>query len=424
MNKVKTSLLAGICAVVSSLSAPVWADQLPTGDAAALGFDAGRLARLDGTFQALIEKGMMPGAVIMLIRDGQIAHLSSLGSLAPDGPAMSEDAIFRIYSMTKPIVSVAAMQLVEEGRLILNAPVATYIPEFAKMTVATGEKDAEGKAITRPATRAMTVQDLLRHTSGLTYGFFGAGPAREAYNEAGVANPDLTGLEQAKLLATLPLEHEPGTTWEYSRSTDVLGGVIEAVTGKPLGEVLKARIFDPLGMEDTAFYVDDAADHPRIAEAHPDHAKIGPFDMFDPRERKASHSGGGGLVSTAHDYALFAQAMLNGGALNGTRILAPKTVQLMTADHLSGIKPGKYYLPGQGYGFGLGYGVRLGDGNAPSFGSEGEYYWGGAAGTYYIADPVENMVALLMIQSPKNRGPVRLIFKNLVYPTLAESRAD
>lgn len=336
---------------------------------------------------------------------------------------MSEDSIFRIYSMTKPIVSAAAMMLVEEGRLILNAPVATYIPEFAQMTVATGEVDGDGNPVTKPATRAMTVQDLLRHTSGLTYGFFGAGPARDAYNKAGVANPELSGLEQAKLLATLPLEHEPGTTWEYSRSTDVLGGVIEAVTGAPLGEFLKARIFDPLGMEDTDFYVDDASKHGRIAEAFPDHAKIGPFDMFDPRARMPSQSGGGGLVSTAHDYALFAQMMLNGGELNGTRLLAPKTVQLMTANHMNGITPGKYYLPGAGYGFGLGYGVRVDEG-APSFGSVGEFYWGGAAGTYYLTDPQEDFIALLFIQSPKNRTPVRLTFKNLVFPTIADSKID
>lgn len=423
MNNLKTGLAAGLIGLGSLFAAPTFADPLPRGDAEALGFDPARLARMDGTFKALIDKGMMPGAVIMLIRDGQVAHVSSMGQLTPDGPDMTEDAIFRIYSMTKPIVSAAAMMLVEEGRLVLNAPVATYIPEFAELSVATGEVDADGTAVTRPATRPMTVQDLLRHTSGLTYGFFGTGPAREAYNAAGVGNPELTGLEQAKLLASLPLEHEPGTTWEYSRSTDVLGGVIEAVTGQPLGDVLKARIFDPLGMEDTDFYVDDAADHDRIAEAFPETAQIGPFGLFDPRDRKPSQSGGGGLVSTADDYALFAQMMLNGGELNGTRLLAPKTVQLMTANHLDGIAPGKYYLPGAGYGFGLGYGVRTSEG-APSFGSVGEFYWGGAAGTYYITDPQEDFIALLMLQSPTNRTPLRLTFKNLIYPAILDSRSE
>ena len=270
----------------------------------------------------------------------------------------------------------------------------------------------------------MTVRDLMRHTSGLTYGFFGAGPVREAYNAAGVASPENTAIEQANLLASLPLEHDPGTTWEYSRATDVLGAVVEVASGQTLEEFMKARIFDPLGMEDTAFYIDDAADFPRIAEPFADQAKLGSRDVFDPRVRKPNQSGGGGLMSTVHDYAKFAQMMLNGGELNGTRLLSPKSVQLMTSNHLEGIKPGKYYLPGPGYGFGLGYGVRLDTGNAPSFGSAGSYYWGGAAGTGYHADPAEDMIALLMIQSPANRGPLRLIFKNLAFSTLADSRVD
>ena len=270
----------------------------------------------------------------------------------------------------------------------------------------------------------MTVRDLMRHTSGLTYGFFGAGPAREAYNAADVWSAENTGIEQANLLASLPLEHDPGTTWEYSRSTDVLGAVVETVSGQTLEEFMTARIFDPLGMTDTAFYVDDAADYPRIAEAFPDQAQLGSSDIFDPRVRKPNQSGGGGLMSTVHDYAKFAQMMLNGGELNGTRLLSPKTVQLMTSNQLDGITPGKYYLPGPGYGFGLGYGVRLEDGNAPSFGTKGDYNWGGAAGTGYYADPAEDMIALLMIQSPANRGPLRTIFKNLAYATIADSHAD
>ncbi|MGI3167977.1 serine hydrolase domain-containing protein [Pseudooceanicola sp. C21-150M6] len=420
----KPGLWAGTVVLGLSLALPLAADTLPKGDPDALGFDPARLQKLDDGIMALIDRNMMPGAVVMAIRDGQIAHTATMGTLTPDGAPMTEDAIFRIYSMTKPIVSAAIMSLVEEGRIALNAPLSTYIPEFKDMVVMTGKTDAEGKPETRPAKGRITIQDLLRHTSGLTYGFFGVGPARDAYNEAGVANPELTGLEQAKLIATLPLEHDPGTTWEYSRSTDVLGGVIEAVTGQSLGAVLKARIFDPLGMEDTDFYVDDPAKHARIAEAFPETAKIGPFDMFDPRQRMPSESGGGGLVSTINDYALFAQMMLNGGELNGSRILSPKTVQLMTANHMQGIMPGKYYLPGPGYGFGLGYGVRLETGNAPIFGSAGEFYWGGAAGTAYFTDPVEDVIFLLMIQAPTNSTPVRAVFKNLAYPTISESRVD
>lgn len=414
---------AGMAFAISCATASL-ADGLPRGDAAALGFDPARLERMDQTFGALVDQGMTPGAIIMLIRNGKIAHLSTMGKRTPDGAAMTEDTIFRIYSMTKPITTVAAMILVEEGRLILDAPVATYLPAFKELTVATGEKDAAGKALTRPAQGTMTVRDLMRHTSGLTYGFFGAGPARAAYNEANVASQDNTGIEQANLLASLPLEHDPGTTWEYSRATDVLGAVVESVSGQTLEAFMSARIFDPLGMTDTAFYVDDEADFPRIAEGFPDQVKIGEREMFDPRVRKPNQSGGGGLMSTVHDYAKFAQMMLNGGVLDGTRVLSPKTVQLMTSDHMGGITPGKYYLPGSGYGFGLGYAVRLDDGNAPSFGSAGEFHWGGAAGTAYFTDPQEEMIALLMIQSPANRGPLRLIFKNLAYQTISKSYQD
>ncbi|UOA28188.1 serine hydrolase domain-containing protein [Pseudosulfitobacter sp. DSM 107133] len=422
MKILRTCLYAGALALATASTSI--AQDLPRGDATKLGFDPARLARMDATFDALIDKGMTPGAVLMLIRDGKIAHLSTLGKRTPDGEPMSDDTIFRIYSMTKPITTAAAMMLVEEGRLLLEAPVATYLPAFKDMTVVTGETDADGKPVTRPAKGVMTIRDLMRHTSGLTYGFFGAGPAREAYNAADVWSSENTGIEQANLLASLPLEHDPGTTWEYSRSTDVLGAVIETISGQSLEAFMTARIFDPLGMTDTAFYVDDEADYPRIAEAFPDQAQVGSSDIFDPRVRKPNQSGGGGLMSTVHDYAKFAQMMLNGGELNGTRLLSPKSVQLMTSNHLEGITPGKYYLPGPGYGFGLGYAVRLEDGNAPSFGTKGDYNWGGAAGTGYYADPAEDMIALLMIQSPANRGPLRLIFKNLAFATIANSHAD
>ena len=426
MNRLKSGLAVGAIAFATAVASvgATWAEDLPRGDAQELGFDPERLARMDATFDALIDKGMTPGAVIMVIRDGQIAHLSTMGKRTPDGEAMTEDTLFRIYSMTKPITTVAAMMLVEEGKLILDAPVATYLPAFKDLKVATGEKDADGNAMTRPAEGTMTVLDLMRHTSGLTYGFFGAGPARDAYNAADVGSQDNTAIEQANLLASLPLEHDPGTTWEYSRATDVLGAVVETVSGESLEEFMTDRIFEPLGMTDTAFYIDDEADFTRIAEPFDEHAQLGDRGVFDPRERKPNQSGGGGLMSTVHDYSKFAQMMLNGGEFNGTRLLSPKTVQLMTSDHTAEIEQGKYYLPGPGYGFGLGYAVRLEDGNAPSFGTEGEFNWGGAAGTAYYTDPQEDMIALLMIQSPANRGPLRLIFRNLVYPTIADSRAD
>lgn len=406
---------AGLLAGALALAGPVFAaEPLPQGDPESLGFSPQALERLDARFGAMIEAGDMPGAAILIARDGEIAHLSTLGDLRPDGPEMREDAIFRIYSMTKPITSVAAMMLVEQGRLGLGHPVHAYIPEFREMQVAT----AEG---TEPARRPITVQDLLRHSSGLTYGFFGAGPAREAYKEAGVGDAALTNLEAARQLAGLPLEHQPGGTWEYSRATDVLGAVVEVVTGKPLAQAFEEMIFEPLGMTDTAFFFEDAARHPRIAEAFPEHAKIGDFSMFDPRAARGFESGGGGLVSTIHDYSRFAQMLLNGGELDGTRLLAPETVAFMTADHLGDrVAPGKYYLPGPGYGFGLGFGVRLEKGGPAHNGVPGEYYWGGAAGTYWWNDPVNDMAVIFMMQSPASRVKVRAPLRNMVYGALED----
>ena len=285
-----------------------------------------------------LQPGKLPGALTLVARRGEIAYVKAQGLMDVErNKPVRRDTVFRIYSMTKPITSVAAMMPADEGKLLLNAPVSTYLPAYKTLTVATGEKDAEGKPVTRPAKGVMTVQDLMRHTSGLTYGFFGAGPAREAYNAAEVGSQDNTAIEQANLLASLPLEHDPGTTWEYSRATDVLGAVVEVASGQTLEAFMKARIFDPLGMDDTAFYIDDAADFPRIAEPFADQAKLGSRDVFDPRVRKPNQSGGGGLMSTVHDYAKFAQMMLNGGELNGTRLLSPKTVQLMTSNHLEEI---------------------------------------------------------------------------------------
>ncbi|MGM0585831.1 MAG: serine hydrolase domain-containing protein [Pseudomonadota bacterium] len=408
-------LSAGLLAAALALAAPAHAaEPLPDAEPESLGFDPEALEALDARFREKIEAGDMPGAIIYVAREGQVAHLSTLGDLRPDGPEMREDAIFRIYSMTKPITSVAIMMLVEQGRLSLADPLHAYIPEFEEMEVAT----EEGRESAR---RPITIQDLLRHSSGLTYGFFGAGPAREAYKEAGVGDTSMTGLESARQLAGLPLEHQPGTAWEYSRATDVLGTVVEVVTDKPLGEALDEMVFQPLGMEDTAFYHEDEARHDRIAEPFEEHAKIGDFDMFDPREARAYESGGGGLVSTVRDYARFAEMLLNGGELDGARLLSPETVAWMTSDHLGErIAPGKYYLPGPGYGFGLGFGVRLEKGVAPANGNPGEYYWGGAAGTYWWNDPQTDMTVIYMMQSPPARVPVRALLRDMVYGAMTE----
>lgn len=395
-------------------SASLFAADIPRADPVSLGFSAARLQRLDDYMQKRITAGDFPGSVTMILRNGQIAYSSSLGRRTAGGEPMSEDTIFRIYSMSKPITSVVAMMLVEEGRLGLSHPVHTYLPEFKTMTVATG-KTADGKIQTEPAKRAMTVHDLIRHTAGLTYGFFGTGPAREVLKDALASRGDLNNRDFAALLGGLPLEHHPGEVWEYSYATDILGAVIERIEGRSLGEVMKARVFDPLGMKDTRFSVSNAADHARIAEPNADDRMIGNVAMFDPRTAQQWESGGGGLLSTMHDYARFALMLMNGGELDGVRILSPDTVEFMTADHLGSIGPGKYYLPGSGYGFGLGFAVRNTVGVSPFMGNEGEYNWGGAGGTYYVADPKEKIIILQMLQSPKHRVPLREALRSLVY---------
>jgi CubicO group peptidase (beta-lactamase class C family) len=405
--------LAAFVAAITLTFSTVCAAALERVDPETAGLNPEQLERLDNLLRSRIDAGQFPGAVTLIMRNGRIGHLSVLGRRAPDGEPMSEDTLFRIYSMTKPIVSVATMMLLEEGKILLSHPVSAYLPEFEKMTVATGV-DADGKIQTEPARRPITIQDLLRHTAGLTYGFFGKGPARTALNEVNGAFGDMTNREVSRALGKLPLEHQPGTTWEYSRATDVLGALIEVIEGKPLGEVLKAKIFDPLGMKDTGFWVENPGDHARIAEAVPEDRKIGQFDMFDPREKRAFESGGGGLMSTVIDYARFAQMLMNGGQLEGVRILSPRSVALMTADHMGDrIKRGKYYFVGQGFGFGLGFGVRVHEGIDPGLGHKGLYYWGGAAGTLYAADPADQTLVLFMMQAPKQRQGLRPVVQNM-----------
>ena len=413
-------LFTSLAVLLPLLAFQAHAAPLPEGDPKALGFDPARLAAIDGSIQAKIEAGAFPGAIMLVARDGKIAHMGLLGSRAPDGAPMSADTLFRIYSMTKPIVSVAALALVEQGRLELGQPLGDLIPAFAKTRVATGARDGNGRPVTEPAARPITILDLMRHTSGLTYGFFGQGVVRDAYRDAAVGSVGLSNVPAAARLASLPLEHQPGTTWEYSRATDVLGAVVEIISGKPLKQALQELVLGPLDMRDTGFIVADEADHPRIAEPHASDSRIGAYGMFDPRITRPSQSGGGGLLSTVSDYARFAQMLLNGGELDGVRILKPETVARMTRDHTisEGMKPGKYYLPGQGYGFGLGVAVRISDQDTSRPGTVGDYFWGGAGGTYYFADPAQDMFALFMIQAPKAGRTMRGVVRAGVYDAM------
>lgn len=337
---------------------------------------------------------------------------------------MSKDAIFRLYSMTKPFVSVAAMMLAEEGKLTLVAPVTTYFPQLANLQVTVAGKDSDGKTTYTlvKADRAPTVQDLLRHTSGFVYGGFTPNErVKAAYNTLGVMG-EVTPAEQIERLAQAPLAHQPGTMWEYSISTDILGRVIETVSGTSLSGFLAERVFAPLKLTDTAFVVptDKGA---RLAQPFAVDKETGkPITLFDVTVAHKNDAGGHGAAGTAGDYARFLQMMLNGGQLDGARLLSRATVAYMTSDHLDTIKPAIPLLA-PGYGFGLGFAVRKADGVASVPGSAGDYNWGGAAGTGFWVDPKEQLVVVIMTQTKTGSATERIdraLWRQAVYQALID----
>ena len=334
---------------------------------------------------------------------------------------MKTDSIFRIYSMTKPVVSVAAMMLVERGQMLLSDPVAKYLPEFANVQVVA---QVHGHAVQHAPKHAPTVQDLLRHTSGLTYEILGNDPIQRQYAQARLASRDRSNREFSQALSEIALAFEPATVWEYSRATDLLGALLEVVSGKSLGALLQDLILGPLGMVDTAFHVPAEKLH-RLAQAFDKDPDGGiQMPLIDVTRPPRMEAGGAGLVSTAADYARFLQCLLNGGELDGVRILGTQTVKYMTSDHLGSIgvhragRSGELLPPG--HGFGLGFAVRLDDGIAAVPGSKGLYYWGGIAGTSFFVDPVQEMFAILMIQAPMQRDFYRPLFRTLVYSALLD----
>jgi CubicO group peptidase (beta-lactamase class C family) len=331
---------------------------------------------------------------------------------------MPKNAIFRIYSMSKPITSVAAMILVEQGKLLLDDPVQKYIPAFADVKVAL-QKPGAPSADLVPAVRPVTVQDLMRHTSGLTYGFLPGTPVAKMYREANLFGRDVTNADFAEAIAKLPLAVQPGSSWNYSHSTDVLGRVIEVASGKSLYQFEKENILDPLGMSDTGFSVPPSKQN-LIAEPLPtDNKVVGTEPVSNPRLPAKWEAGGQGMVSTAFDYAKFLEMLQNGGVLDGHRILSPATVGFMTSDHLGQIGPGPTaYLPGPGYGFGLGFAVRRQAGVASYEGSLGDYYWGGAAGTSFWNDPKQHLTVVFMVQAPSQLFHYSALLRNMVYAAL------
>jgi CubicO group peptidase (beta-lactamase class C family) len=417
--------LKGLCAAVmlAPLATAVLAngkDPLPRVDPASVGMSAERLARIVPAFKAEIEKGRIPGVVLAVARRGKLAYFEAIGAIDPATKApMTTDAMFSLASMTKPMVSVGIMILHEEGKLFLNDPVGMYLPQLNDMQVADVTTDANGKVTigTKTAKRQPTIQDLLRHTSGLTYGARGNTPVHKLWPRgSGVAVTQFTGPEFLETIGKLPLLHEPGTAWDYSLSTDVLGLVIEAVSGKPLSAFLSERIWQPLGMVDTAFAVPD--------DKRGRHARAFPNDPLSGKRQSVMHApgskpikfecGGACAVATAGDYIRFSQMLLNGGVLDGKRILGSKTVAYMTSNHLGPEIANNVALTDasrQGYGFGLGFAVRLTPGIAGVSGSEGDYNWGGAYGTFFWNDPKEQLTVVFMSQGP---GPIRTYYRKFV----------
>jgi CubicO group peptidase (beta-lactamase class C family) len=382
-----------------------------------VGLSSAALERLSAAIRQRVDAGHLPGAVALVSRHGKIGWFEAFGTQAPaSGVPMRTDSIFRIYSMTKPIVSVGVMMLWEEGRLLLSDPVEKYLPALAAPSVGVIEGDTVRRV---PANRSITVQDLLRHTSGLTYEFRGTTPVHKAYHDAKVARLKQTNEDQVATLGSLPLLHQPGTQWEYSRSTDVLGRLIEVISGQALSAFLAERITGPLGMTDAGFSVPERH-HGRIAEPFAKDPDTNmDVSLLDVKRTALFESGGGGMVATTMDYARFCTMLLNNGRLDGTSYLGRKTLELMTSDHLGSIPANPDLLP-PGHGFGLGFAVRTSAGLAPFPGSVGNYYWSGAAGTSFWVDPAERLFAVLMIQAPVQREHYRVLFRDLVYAAIAD----
>ena len=394
------------------------ATPLVVGKAQDVGMSAQRLERITAVLQKEIDAKKLPGAVVMVARKGTIVYQNAFGVQDPSsGAPMKPDTIFRIYSMTKPLMSVGLMLLVEDGLVQLTDPVAKFLPAFKDLRVATPIGDVAPE-------RVMTVQDLLRHTAGLAYGEITKNEkVKAALVEVGIVKKgidydsrDMSGQEQVERLAKVPLIHQPGTTWEYSLAVDVQGRVIEAVTGKRAGDFLAERLFQPLRMVDTGFWIPEGNKNRLAGAFETDPASGNKYPLIDVAKQPGNDSGGGGAVSTAMDYLRFCQMLLNGGTLDGVRIMSPTTIKLMTSDRLSTIAsnpqaPGELLIGSKGYTLGLGFAVRMADGIAGVPGSAGEFMWAGYAGTYFWVDPAEEIVAIYMTQAP---SPIRASYRKLI----------
>ena len=417
------SSLGPTCAQQANTVAP----QITTGDEQ--GMSKERLAHISAVMREQIGKGTFPGAVTVVARRGQVVHFEAHGFLdAAKSKPIANDSLFRLASMTKPIVSVAAMMLIERGTMKLNDPISTWLPELKDMKVETQVTGNDGKVTTEDvaAARPIFVHDLLRHTAGFVYaGSTKSARIKEAYEKGNIEarETDISGDDMLKALGQIPLAHQPGTFWEYSIAVDVLGLLLERVTKKPLDQVLSEMLLTPLGMKDTAFWVEPSK-VARLAETLDADAQKAPmlksYRQFAKPDGRNYLKGGAGLAGTAGDYLKFSQMIANGGEYEGKRYLSKKTVEFMLADHTAGMGGSTIASTGPGYGFGLGFATRLQDGMAWVPGSKGDAMWAGAWGTSFWIDPKEGLVGILMSQGPSTRVHSRMLFKNLVYGAMVK----
>jgi CubicO group peptidase (beta-lactamase class C family) len=431
------TVLVALSLAASTAAADVGA-LLAGAPAEQVGMSKPKLERISTVFKQEVDQGKLPGAVVMVARKGKLVYTNAIGFQDKvSGTAMKSDSLFRIYSMTKPFVAAGAMMLVEEGKIQLTDPVSKFLPAFKGQQVSVARADGEFAKLSYlavPADRESTIQDLFRHTAGLAYGEITVnGPVKEAYTKAGLYNKErdydaraLSPSEFVERIAKAPLAHQPGTVWEYSLAIDVLGRVIETASGKRLAAYLDERLFKPLGMSDTAFWIpsDKMA---RLAQALPvDPASGQPNNLIDVSSPPGNDSGGAGAISTAADYLRFAQMLGNGGQLDGVRVLSRTSVQLMTSDHLGAriaapLTPGELLLGTPGYTMGLMFAVRQGNGIAGVPGSAGEFMWAGYAGTYFWIDPREELAVVYMTQAP---SPIRAYYRRLLKQLVAQAIVD
>ena len=389
-------------------------------------FNPEKLARVGDYLRDQVAQGKIPGAILLIQQHGKPVYHEFFGvrDVATRAP-MTDDTIFRLFSMTKPITSVVAMQLIEEGKLSLNDPVAKYIPSFAKARVGVEKKADNGEKALElvPLNRPITILDLMTQTSGITYGFYGDSMVRKAYANAKIYDGDFDNAEFAERIAQLPLAEQPGTLWDYGHSTDILGRIMEVVTGKSLLGIEKEKLLDPLGMTGTGFYVTDPEQQKLIAKPLPNDSDFRVGFVSSPDVPMKWESGGGGMNSTLADLARFSQMLLDGGKFGGRQYLNPKTFELMTSDHIgpgSGVGRDYFYFPGDGFGFGLGFGVRTdaGDAKPPPAGSLGEIKWDGASGCYFAIDRKQDMFFVLLEQTPSQRQIIQPAVKKLIYEAM------